>query len=255
MKYIRFIAPDKNKYYGIIDGDKALALKKPPFNEIESAGKSFLLNEIEFLSPVEFSKAICIGLNYKDHAEEFGLPIPSSPVVFLKPSTSALGHKGKIIYPNMSKRLDYEAELAVVIKTRCHRVSETEALDYVLGYTIANDVTARDLQPKDGQWTIAKSFDTFMPLGPYISDEVSPDDLYITSRVNGETKQESRTSNLIFKVPFLISYLSSVMTLLPGDIISTGTPGGISGMTIGSKVEIEIEGLGILENTIAEEIR
>ena len=253
MKYIRFKAPDKKEYYGIIDKGDALALEMPPFEDIVLSKNRFSLDEIEFLSPVEYSKAICIGLNYRDHAQEFGLPIPSSPDVFLKPSTSALAHKGNIIYPKMCKRLDYEAELAVVIGKKCHNAKEEDALDYVLGYTIANDVTARDLQPKDGQWTIAKSFDTSLPLGPYISDEVSPDDLYITSRVDGEKKQESRTSNLIFKIPFLISYLSSVMTLLPGDIISTGTPGGISGMKVGAKVEVEIEGLGILENTIVEE--
>ena len=132
-------------------------------------------------------------------------------------------------------------------------ISEEDALSYVLGYTIANDVTARDLQPKNGQWTIAKGFDTFMPLGPYISDEVDGSSLMITSRVNGETKQKSNTSNLIFSIPYLISYLSHVMTLLPGDIISTGTPGGISGMQLGDKVEIEIEGLGILENVIKAE--
>lgn len=253
MKYIRFSTNENTIRYGILKGDKAIAITKAPFEDYALTDDEYAIDDITLLSPVEFSKAVCIGLNYRDHAEEFGLPIPTTPVVFLKPSTSALGNKGNIVYPSICTRLDYEAELAVVIGKKCHKVSEKDALDYVLGYTIANDVTARDLQPKNGQWTIAKGFDTFMPLGPYISNEISPDDLYITSRVDGEKKQESRTSNLIFKIPFLISYLSNVMTLLPGDIISTGTPGGISGMRIGAKVEIEIEGLGVLENTIVGE--
>ena len=168
----------------------------------------------------------------------------------MKPSTALIGQDDDIIYPEMCHRLDYEAELAVVIGRRCRCVSEAEACEYILGYTIANDVTARDLQPKNGQWTVSKGFDTFLPLGPYISDEVDPADLMITSRVNGETKQLSNTSNLIFPVPYLVSYLSHVMTLLPGDIISTGTPGGISGMKVGDVVEIEIEGLGVLRNRI-----
>ena len=250
MKYVRIETPSGDKRYGILNGDNVQLLAGSPFEGRVLTDLSYSLDKVKLLAPVEYSKAICIGLNYRDHAEEFGLPIPSSPVVFIKPSTAALGCGGTIIYPPQCKRLDYEAELAVVIGKECHNAEEKDAYDYIFGYTIANDVTARDLQPKNGQWTIAKSFDTFLPLGPYISDEVKPDDLYITSRVNGETKQESRTSNLIFSVPFLVSYLSKVMTLLPGDVIITGTPGGISGMKKGDIVEIEIENLGILKNVI-----
>lgn len=251
MKYVRFRTKDNNTSYGILKGNKIERIVNKPFDdEIVKADEKYNLDQVTLLSPTEFLKAVCIGLNYRDHAIEFGLPIPELPVVFIKPSTTENSTDSIIKYPEQSKRLDYEAELAVVIKKECHNVEEKEALDYVLGYTIANDVTARDLQPKNGQWTIAKSFDTFLPLGPYISDEVDASDLYITSRVNGNTKQESRTSNLIFKIPFLISYISKVMTLLPGDIISTGTPGGISGMQKGDIVEIEIEGLSILRNTI-----
>lgn len=247
MKYARIQIPSGKVYDALLDGSSAVVLEDGEEKD------RLLLSSVRLLSPSLFSKAVCIGLNYRDHAEEFGLPIPETPIVFLKPSTSLCGPEDNVIYPSICHRLDYEAELAVVISKPCRNVSQAEALDYVLGYTIANDITARDLQPKNGQWTIAKGFDTFMPLGPYISDEVTADGsgLYITSRVNGRTMQESNTSNLIFTVPFLISYISACMTLLPGDVISTGTPGGISGMARGDVVEIEIEGLGILRNTIA----
>ena len=252
MKYIRMITDREGECYGILKDGRAFAAAGTPFTGLEQTGSSYDLQEVRLLPPVSYSKALCIGLNYRDHAEEFGLPIPETPVVFMKPSTALIGPEDDIIYPEMCHRLDYEAELAVVIGKRCRNVTEEDALSYVLGYTIANDVTARDLQPKNGQWTIAKGFDTFLPLGPYISDEVDGGNLMITSRVNGETKQKSNTSNLIFPVPYLVSYLSRVMTLLPGDVISTGTPGGISGMNPGDVVEIEIEGLGILKNRIAK---
>ena len=253
MKYVRFIEKASGQSaYGILGDGMITEIDGTPFDSgWKLTERQIPEEEAKLLPPAPFSKAVCIGLNYRDHAEEFGLPIPETPVVFLKPSTAAAAHGDAIIYPDMCHRLDYEAELAVVIGKRAKDVSESEALDHVLGYTIANDVTARDLQPKNGQWTIAKGFDTFMPIGPYISDEVDGSCLMITSRVNGETKQKSNTSNLIFGIPYLISYISHVMTLLPGDIISTGTPGGISGMKKGDTVEIEIEGLGILRNTIA----
>lgn len=250
MRYVRIMMDDGSESYGLLDGDAVEVLSGSPFSEYRKTGKRVALSSVRMLPPSPCSKALCIGLNYRDHAEEFGLPIPETPVVFMKPSTALIGQGEDIIYPEMCHRLDYEAELAVVIGRRCRAVSEEDAGKYILGYTIANDVTARDLQPKNGQWTISKGFDTFLPLGPYISDEVDPSDLMITSRVNGETKQLSNTSNLIFPVPYLVSYLSQVMTLLPGDIISTGTPGGISGMKVGDTVEIEIEGLGVLRNRI-----
>ena len=253
MKYVR-VKTDNGARYGILKKGFIQLMENTPFDSspilIDEAIRS---EDAVLLPPAPFSKAVCIGLNYRDHAIELGLPIPESPVVFLKPSTAAAAPESAIIYPSMCHRLDYEAELAVVIGKTAKNVSMEDALSYVLGYTIANDVTARDLQPKNGQWTIAKGFDTFMPLGPYISDEVDGSSLMITSRVNGETKQMSNTSNLIFSIPYLVSYLSHVMTLLPGDVISTGTPGGISGMQPGDRVEIEIEGLGILANTIISE--
>ncbi|HKL57857.1 MAG TPA: fumarylacetoacetate hydrolase family protein [Sphaerochaeta sp.] len=249
MKYVRF-AYQGTTSYGLLEEDTIHALKGTPFGEFTLTGKTFPLDKVELLTPCDFSKAICIGLNYSDHALELQLPLPTEPVVFMKPSTAALAHLGVVKYPKMSHRLDYEAELAIVIGKRAKNVPLADVQDYILGYTCANDITARDLQPKQGQWTVAKSFDTFCPFGPFISDEIDPSSLTIESRVNGKTMQKSNTKNLVFGVPFLVSYLSKIMTLLPGDIILTGTPGGISGMHHGDTVEILIEGLGVLKNTI-----
>jgi len=254
MRYVCFaLAEDDDLHFGLLEAEDTIKEIVDPFSqeEIEETGNCYDLHSVILLSPCMPTKGVCIGLNYRDHAEEFQLPLPESPVVFLKPSTATASPEDEIILPEMSKRVDYEAELAVVIKKECHNVSEAEAKEYILGYTCANDVTARDLQPKQGQWTIAKGFDTFMPLGPYISDEGDPSNLKIECRLNGKVMQKSNTKNLIFTVPYLVSYLSQVMTLLPGDVILTGTPSGISGMKSGDTVEVEIEGLGVLRNTIA----
>lgn len=249
MKYVRF-KTNNTVAYGLLDDTTIQVLEGSPFDHYTKTETYLSLDSVELLAPCDYSKAVCIGLNYRDHALEFQLPIPTEPVVFLKPSTAALA-PGKVVeYPAMCKRLDYEAELAVVIGKKGRFIPLEDVNSYILGYTCANDITARDLQPKQGQWTIAKSFDTFCPFGPYISDEVDPSNLSIESKVNGRTMQKSNTSNLIFSVPFLVHYLSQVMTLLPGDIILTGTPGGISGMHHGDTVEIVIEGLGVLRNTI-----
>lgn len=252
MKYVCFsIAADDELHFGHLDGDEIIELTDPfTGEEAEETGSTFRREDVILLSPCLPTKGVCIGLNYRDHAEEMKLEIPKTPVVFIKPSTSVLDPEGEIVYPDMSSRVDYEAELAVVIGKECHDVEEAEAADYILGYTCANDVTARDLQPKQGQWTVAKGFDTFMPLGPYISDEVDPSKLAIECRLNGKTVQKSDTSNLIFTVPYLVSYLSKVMTLLPGDVILTGTSSGIGPMKRGDTVEVEIEGLGVLRNTV-----
>ena len=176
MKYVRF-AYQGTTSYGLLEEDTIQAIKGTPFGEFSPTGKTFPLDKVELLTPCEYSKAICIGLNYSDHAVEFQLPIPTEPVVFMKPSTAALAHLGVIRYPKQSHRLDYEAELAIVIGKRAKNVPILDAENYILGYTCANDITARDLQPKQGQWTVAKSFDTFCPFGPFISDEVDPSNL------------------------------------------------------------------------------
>lgn len=252
MKYVMFMADDEEIRSGIISGETIEETENIFDNEGEiiKTGNTFELRSIILLCPTYPTKALCVGLNYKDHIEEMKLVTPTSPVIFMKPSTAALDPEGEIIRPEMSSRVDYEAELAVVIKKECRNVSEAEAKDYILGYTCANDVTARDLQDKNGQWTVCKGFDTFMPLGPYISDEVDPTNLKIESRLNGKVMQKSNTKNLLFTCDYLVSYLSKVMTLLPGDVILTGTPSGIHGMEAGDVIEIEIEGLGILRNTV-----
>ena len=252
MKYVMFMADDEEIRSGIISGETIEETENIFDNEGEiiKTGNTFELRSVILLCPTYPTKALCVGLNYKDHIEEMKLVTPTSPVIFMKPSTAALDPEGEIIRPEMSSRVDYEAELAVVIKKECRNVSEAEAKDYILGYTCANDVTARYLQDKNGQWTVCKGFDTFMPLGPYISDEVDPTNLKIESRLNGKVMQKSNTKNLLFTCDYLVSYLSKVMTLLPGDVILTGTPSGIHGMEAGDVIEIEIEGLGILRNTV-----
>ena len=199
------------------------------------------------LSP---SKIILVGLNYRVHAAEMGSAIPKEPVIFLKPLTALAADKEKIIYPPQVKRLDHEAELALVIGKSARNIPVGEAKKYILGYTCLNDVTARDLQKKDGQWTRSKSFDSFCPVGPRIVSGIAPRDLRITCRLNGRIRQDSCTSNLIFSVDYLVSFISRIMTLFPGDIISTGTPPGVGPMRPGDTVEVEIEGIGKLTNRV-----
>jgi 2-keto-4-pentenoate hydratase/2-oxohepta-3-ene-1,7-dioic acid hydratase in catechol pathway len=196
------------------------------------------------------SKIILVGLNYRDHARELGMPIPREPVIFLKPPTALIGHTMNIVYPAGVKRLDYEAELALVIKKEAKDLSPERVKDYIAGYTCLNDVTARDLQKRDGQWTRAKSFDTFCPVGPVLKAGLDVSDVRIRSYLNGQCKQDSTTAHLIFSVPELVSFISHVMTLIPGDIIATGTPAGVGPMKPGDIIEIEIEGIGRLRNRV-----
>ena len=196
------------------------------------------------------SKIIAIGLNYIDHAKELKMNMPDYPLIFMKPSTSVIGNGDAIILPPQTKELNYEGELAVVIKEKARNVSQDEAWRFIVGYTCANDITARDLQRIDGQWTRAKSFDTFCPLGPRIVSGVDPKYRSIITRVNGAVKQNSNTKNMIFDVFELVSFISEIMTLLPGDVIITGTPPGVGAIEVGDVVEVEIEGIGVLKNTV-----
>ena len=204
------------------------------------------------LAPVVPSKIVCIGLNYKDHAAEQGKPLPAEPVIFLKPSTALVATGEPIVIPAGVGRVDYESELAVVIGRRATRVDEADAMAHVLGYTCMNDVTARDLQKKDGRYTRAKGFDTFAPLGPCIATGLSPDDLRVRGIVNGEVRQDSSTRELIFPVATLIAYISRIMTLLPGDVVSTGTPAGIGPLQAGDEITVRIDGIGDLRNPVLE---
>ncbi len=236
--------------FGILEDGLLHELERTPFTEMKKTGSTYRLEEVELLTPVFPQKIVAVGLNYRDHAAEFGLPTPEEPVLFMKPPSSLLPHGGEIVYPSMSKRVDYEAELVLVVGRECREVSVEEAPSYILGYTCGNDVTARDLQAKDGQWTRAKSFDTFCPLGPFIETEVDPLGLTVELRLNGELRQSSPASNMIFSPAELLSFTSRVMTLYPGDVIMTGTPSGVGEMRPGDVVEVVIEGGGTLRNTV-----
>lgn len=253
MKYVRLETPLKTCCYGVVEGEKVRVIKGDIFSSDipQLTDKQYTLQDVKLLSPVEPSKVLCIGLNYIDHAQEFGKPIPLEPLLFLKPPTSVIGPQAEINYPPQTANLHYEAELAIVIGKKAKNVKKEDASAYILGYTAANDVTARDLQQKDGQWSRAKGFDTFCPLGPWIETALKdPDNLDIKLTLNGETRQQSNTSMLVFKCAELVEYLSGIMTLLPGDVILTGTPGGIGAMEPGDRVEVHIEGIGSLVNTV-----
>ncbi|MFP5501068.1 MAG: fumarylacetoacetate hydrolase family protein [Candidatus Sericytochromatia bacterium] len=203
--------------------------------------------------PVRPSKILCIGRNYAEHAAELGHDLPAEPLVFMKPPSALVGSGEAIVLPAISDRVDFEGELAVMIGRRCRHVPEEEAMAVIGGYTLLNDVTARDLQKKDGQWARAKGFDTFAPCGPRLVTDFDPSDVLLRTLVNGEVRQEGRTSQLIFGIPFLIAYLSRVMTLEAGDLISTGTPSGVGPLKAGDTVEVWVEGLGSLINPVVAE--
>ncbi|WAM32216.1 fumarylacetoacetate hydrolase family protein [Caldicellulosiruptor naganoensis] len=248
MKLGRFFYANKT-FFGLVEDDMVRVVKS--IDPLTVSNETYPKEALKILSPVKPSKVICVGLNYKDHANELKLEIPQTPVLFLKPSTCVIGHMENIIYPeHMSKQVDYEGELAIVIKKECRNVTPDKAKKYILGYTCANDVTARDLQPKNGQWTVAKSFDTFLPLGPIVTDEIDPNNSNIKTYLNGQVVQSSNTNNFIFPVETLVSYISSIMTLKPFDVIITGTPSGIGPMKQGDVVEVEIEGIGRLTNYV-----
>jgi 2-keto-4-pentenoate hydratase/2-oxohepta-3-ene-1,7-dioic acid hydratase in catechol pathway len=211
------------------------------------------LGEAELLAPVTPSKIICVGRNYRDHAKELGNEVPVEPLLFFKPPSSLLGHKGTVLMPPESERVDFEGELALVIGRRASKLTaDADWRSYVRGYTIANDVTARDLQKKDGQWTRAKGFDTFCAVGPVVSSEVDPEKgLTVETRVNGELRQHGSTLEFIFPIPALLTYITAAITLEPGDLLLTGTPAGVGPLKAGDRVDVEIEGLGVLSNTFA----
>jgi 2-keto-4-pentenoate hydratase/2-oxohepta-3-ene-1,7-dioic acid hydratase in catechol pathway len=250
MRFARFAIGSTIGYGTVTDDGRLRAITTTPFLPWEPTDEVFDAAQVRMLAPVLPSKVCAIGLNYRAHAEEQGKPLPSEPLLFLKPSTSVIGPGDTIVMPPQSQRVDHEAELAVVIGRATRGVRAADALEHVLGYTCANDVTARDLQQKDVQFTRGKGFDTFCPLGPHVVTDLDGDKLDIACRVNGELRQSSTTSDMVFKVAELVEYVSSVMTLLPGDVILTGTPAGISPLHDGDNVEIELEGIGVLANPV-----
>ncbi|MDR3640323.1 MAG: fumarylacetoacetate hydrolase family protein [Humidesulfovibrio sp.] len=249
MRIIRVRYQDRSFYAAITSPDTVRCL-----NLEENLPDDIPLAEVELLPLVRPSKIVCVGLNYHDHAREMGLPVPEEPVLFLKPPSSVIGPGDAIVMPACSERVDYEAELALVMGKAAHFVSEAEALHHVFGFTCANDVTARDLQKKDGQWTRAKSFDTFCPVGPWIETQVEDvRALALRTVVGGEVRQQGNTADMIFPPARLVSFISRVMTLLPGDVILTGTPAGIGPLKDGDEVTIEIDQVGFLVNSVVSE--
>lgn len=258
MKLVRF-AVDNTISYGELIDDLILELSEPGSDWIADGfiqtGRKYKASEVELLAPCQPSKVICLGLNYRSHAEEMNFELPKKPIIFMKPSTSVTGTNGEILYPGQSKRVDYESELGVVIGRKAYRVASESALNYVFGYTCANDVTARDKQPKDGQWTYAKSFDTFCPLGPAIETAIkNPEGLIVQGYLNNVLVQEAPTSDHYFTAAEIIEFVSGCMTLLPGDVILTGTPSGIGSLKPGDQFEVYIEGIGSLKNRVAERV-
>jgi 2-keto-4-pentenoate hydratase/2-oxohepta-3-ene-1,7-dioic acid hydratase in catechol pathway len=249
MRIVRFLHR-KATQWGVIDSGKVTVLAGPPFSRIRLTGRTIPLSRIRLLPPSTPSKIILVGLNYRMHAREMGMAIPREPVIFLKPVSSLIAHGDAIVYPAQVKRLDHEAELALVIGKGARNISPRRAAAHIFGYTCLNDVTARDLQKKDGQWTRAKSFDTFCPVGPWIETGYKPAGKRVRALLNNRVKQDSTTADLIFSPEQLVSFISSVMTLCPGDIISTGTPGGVGPMKPGDRVAVDIEGIGRLENSV-----
>jgi len=256
LRIVRFAAQRRIKY-GRLEGDIIHSLRGSPFAYFKAQGSSFILDgstyelgKVRLLAPCTPSKIVCLGLNYHSHVEETKYSIPSEPLIFLKPSTAVIGPDDEIILPRSSRRVDYEGELAVVISRKAKDVPQNQAKDYVLGYTCLNDVSERYFQKEDGQWTRAKSFDTFAPIGPWIETEIDPDNLKLETYLNGELRQSAPTSDLIFGIAELVSFISSVMTLLPGDVIASGTTSGIGRMNPGDIVEVRIEKIGNLRNFV-----
>lgn len=254
MKLLRYRhRPDDESTWGWLDGERVGALDGSPFETYRRRPAGTPLEAVQLSPPIRPGKIICIGRNYADHAAEHGGEVPELPLLFLKPPSALIGTGEPILLPPQSERVEHEAELALVIARRCRWVEPEQAAQYVLGYTCANDVTARDLQRADGQWTRAKGFDSFCPLGPWIETDFDPSDALVSCSVNGQLRQMASTRDMAFPIRQLIAYASSVMTLEPGDLILTGTPSGVGPLKAGDEVTVEVEGIGALTNPVRED--
>ena len=249
MKFVRY-QDGSSAAWGIIEGDSVTPVLGDPFTGWTRTNRTVAPWDLHVLPPASPTKVICVGLNYKLHAEESGMEVPKEPMLFLKPPTAVIGPEEGVVYSHLTTQLDYECELAIVIGKTAHRVSVDDAPGVVAGYTCANDVSARDLQRADGQWARAKGMDTFCPLGPVLVNEIDPVGLWIQTKLNGEVKQDSNTADMVFKPDFIVHYVSQAFTLFPGDVIITGTPSGIGPMQVGDRVEVIIQGIGTLSNPI-----
>ena len=253
MIFCRFATKDDNEpRFGLVQGHEVREIESDFFSDYEEIGESYPLNQVRLLAPVRPTKIVAVGVNYRKHALEMSRELPPEPLLFLKPASAVIGPGEAIRRPKCSQRVDHEGELAAVIGRRTRNAEPEKAMESVLGLTCFNDVTARDLQKKDGQWTRAKGFDTFAPVGPWIVNGIDPSDLGLETYVNGELRQSGRTSDLIFGLPHLISYVSRIMTLEPGDLVTTGTPEGIGPLQAGDEVTVRIEGIGALTNPVEE---
>ena len=245
---------DKKSYDGLVDAEEIHVIKGSFLSHYEVSDKKHRISEVRFLPPVTPTKIVCVGHNYLEHIKELGAPVPREPVIFLKPPSCLIGHEHPIIYPRNAERVDYEGELAIVIKHTMKHVNETDALNYVLGYSCFNDITERNMASKDPSLlTLSKGFDSFGALGPWIVTDLDPGRLMLQTYLNGELKQQDNTENCVFSVRQILSFISQYMTLFPGDIVITGTPYGIGPMKPGDTVEVDIENIGTLRNTVQPE--
>ncbi|GAA1561272.1 fumarylacetoacetate hydrolase family protein [Kribbella lupini] len=258
MRIARFSVDDEPKY-GLVETDDPEGLvgtvavldSDPLYRPVQLTGEVLQLADVRLLAPViPRSKVVCVGRNYADHAAELGNDVPAEPMIFLKPNTSVIGPRDGIVYPEQTNNLHFEGELAIVIGRICRDLPRERAEEVIFGYTIANDVTARDLQKSDGQWARAKGYDTFCPLGPWIQTDLDVSDVRVSTELNGEPKQDGRTSQFIFDIPEVLAYITSFTTLLPGDVVLTGTPAGVGPMLPGDEVAVSVEGLGTLTNKV-----
>lgn len=253
MRFVRFQHNGDAPRYGWLHEDQVGEIQGDLFGSYRRRKTTIPLKDVRLLAPTVPSKIVCVGRNYVDHAKELGNEVPKVPLIFLKAPSSVIADGEAVVLPPQSTQVEHEGELVAVIGKRGRNVTAESAKEYILGYTIGNDVTARDLQKTDGQWTRAKGFDTFCPFGPWIDTDFDPSDALITCRVNGQMRQLSSTRDMVFNIGVLIAYISSVMTLEPGDLIFTGTPAGVGQLKPGDVVEVEIDGLGVLKNPVKAE--
>ncbi|MEQ2455195.1 fumarylacetoacetate hydrolase family protein [Flavonifractor hominis] len=249
MKYVKLLR-NETPVWGVLQGDVVRTLARPPFDGIFYDGETLPLVACHLLAPCEASKIVCVGKNYYDHAVEMGEEVPEHPILFLKAANTINRPEGEVHAPAFVERLDYEGELAFVIRRRAKNVKAENFAYYILGYTCLNDITARDIQKKDGQWTRGKSMDGFAPIGPLVTDEVDPSDLAVETRLNGTVVQSGRTSQFMTRIPQLLEFITSAMTLEPGDVVTTGTPAGVGPVNPGDIVDVEIQGIGTLRSHI-----